>query len=229
MLIKKKYVIITSKFNNTNIFLYFTSINFYSQITIQNMCINKITFFNSYNNLNSLPQVDKEIAIIGNSNVGKSSFLNFFSNNKKLCFVSKNPGRTKNFNYFKYKKGVYFVDLPGYGYSKTSKIMNFKFNKLIYKYIKKRKSLTGLFLIMDVRYPLKFNDINVIEFAHFNNKKLHILLNKSDKISKHTGNSILEKTCSFMKKHSINSSIQLYSIKHRQDKKKLFPILNNWI
>ena len=215
-------------FNNS---LIITNINFYSQITItKHMNFNKIDFFNSYNNLNNLPNnINKEIAIIGSSNVGKSSLLNFFSNNKKLSFISKNPGRTKNFNFFQYEEKIYFVDLPGYGYTKTSKIINFKFNKLIYKYIKNRKKLLGLILIMDIRYPIKRNDLNIIEFIIYNKKKVHVILNKSDKINKYQASLILNKTYLFFKKYDIELNIQILSTKTNVGKKNLFSILNKWI
>jgi len=126
-----------------------------------------IKFLESCDDVDKLP-IDKgnEIAIIGCSNVGKSSFLNFIANDKKLSFISKSPGRTKNINFFLFQDEIRLVDFPGYGYSKTSKVINFKFNNLIYKYIKNRKCLKCIFLIMDIRYPLKKNDINIIEFIH---------------------------------------------------------------
>ena len=187
-------------------------------------------FFKSYNSLSDLPiNKNKEIAIIGSSNVGKSSVLNFFSKRKNLSFISKNPGRTKNFNFFKYREKIYFVDLPGYGYSKTSKIINFKFNKLIYKYIKKRNNLLGIILIMDIRYPLKKNDINIIEFILQSKRKIHILLNKSDKLNKNQCFFILKKTVSFFQKYNVELSIQLFSTKNNTGKKNLFLVLDKWM
>lgn len=169
-----------------------------------------------------------EIAIIGSSNSGKSSLLNFVFNKKKLSFVSKKPGRTKKFNFFFYGDKKYLVDLPGYGYSKTSKIINAKFNKIIYEYIGSRSQLIGTVIVMDIRFPLKKSDINIIEFTLCNKRKVHLILNKSDKLNKDFSIFALNKTRLFLKKHNLNLSTQIMSTKHKIGKEQFLSILKNW-
>ena len=145
------------------------------------------TFIGSYPSFESLPEdAGSEIAFCGRSNCGKSSVLNALTNNKKLAKTSKTPGRTQSINVFEIDKNKQFkiIDLPGYGYAKVSKSIRADWGVSIDNYLNKRKCLKALVIIMDIRHPLKEDDLTLINWCEANNLPLIVLLNKSDKLSK---------------------------------------------
>ena len=145
------------------------------------------TFIGSYPSDESLPEdAGSEIACCGRSNCGKSSVLNAITNNKKLAKTSKTPGRTQSINVFEIDKNKQFkiIDLPGYGYAKVSKSIRADWGVSIDNYLNKRKCLKALVIIMDIRHPLKEDDLTLINWCEANNLPLIVLLNKSDKLSK---------------------------------------------
>tara|TARA_Y100001970_G_C13842742_1_gene655300 strand:+ start:32 stop:640 length:609 start_codon:yes stop_codon:yes gene_type:complete len=145
------------------------------------------TFIGSYPSFESLPEdAGSEIAFCGRSNCGKSSVLNAITNNKKLAKTSKTPGRTQSINIFEIDKTKQFkiIDLPGYGYAKVSKSIRADWGVSIDNYLNKRKCLKALVIIMDIRHPLKEDDLTLINWCEANNLPLIVLLNKSDKLSK---------------------------------------------
>ena len=145
------------------------------------------TFIGSYPSFESLPEdAGSEIAFCGRSNCGKSSVLNAITNNKKLAKTSKTPGRTQSINVFEIDKNKQFkiIDLPGYGYAIVSKSIRADWGVSIDNYLNKRKCLKALVIIMDIRHPLKEDDLTLINWCEANNLPLIVLLNKSDKLSK---------------------------------------------
>lgn len=126
-----------------------------------------------------------EIAFVGASNAGKSSAINAISNQKKLAKVSKTPGKTKLFNFFKLSKG-YIVDFPGYGYSKVSKSQKKEWSKELPKYFDMRKNLTGAIIFTDIRNPMRELDVSMFEMLHQRRIPILIVLTKSDKVSQET-------------------------------------------
>ncbi|AEH39855.1 putative GTPase, involved in coordination of cell cycle [Buchnera aphidicola (Cinara tujafilina)] len=126
--------------------------------------------------------IGSEIALLGYSNVGKSSIINALTNQKKLAYISKTPGRTRLINFFEVIPNFRIVDLPGYGYSKIS----YKYNSLIKDnllyYIQNRSCLKGVLLLSDIRFPLKVLDIYILKYIIKRSLFLMIILTKSDKI-----------------------------------------------
>ena len=150
-----------------------------------------------------------EYAFIGRSNVGKSSLINALTNQTKLAKVSGKPGKTQLINHFLINESWYLVDLPGYGYAKVNEEMRDAWAKLLERYLSERKSLQGIFLIMDIRHPMGKFDQMMLEYCQTCNLPVHILLNKSDKISKNAANKVM-----FSMKPElteIDASIQLFS------------------
>ena len=94
-----------------------------------------------------------EYAFIGRSNVGKSSLINSLCQRKSLAKTSGRPGKTQLINHFKINREWFLVDLPGYGYARTSKSTKKAFQKLITHYFKARKQLVSAFVLIDVRHP----------------------------------------------------------------------------
>lgn len=159
---------------------------------------------------NQLPEDSgAEVAFAGRSNVGKSSALNKITNRRSLARTSKSPGRTRELNYFAYDESIHIVDLPGYGYAKVDETMRNTWAKLLERYLRERNSLKGLFLIMDIRHPMgKFDQI-MLDYCKSCDLPLHILLNKSDKLSKSAAN----KTTMDISRElaDINGSVQQFS------------------
>ena len=125
----------------------------------------------------------REIAFVGASNAGKSSAINALSNNKKLAKISKTPGKTKLFNFFKCNQG-YIVDFPGYGFSKVSKQQKKEWSYEIPKYFQYRNNLVGVLVFTDIRNPMKASDIDMILMLINLRLPYKIVLTKSDKVSR---------------------------------------------
>ncbi len=125
-----------------------------------------------------------EVALVGRSNVGKSSLINFLTNQTKLAKVSKNPGKTKLVNYFLLNNGFYLVDLPGYGFANVSKQEQQQWNMRIQNYFEQSRMLKGLIILFDIRRELTNNDYDMIEYANYFHIPYIILATKADKLAK---------------------------------------------
>ncbi len=123
-----------------------------------------------------------EYALIGRSNVGKSSLINSLLNNKKIAKTSSTPGKTILINHFKINESFYLVDLPGYGYANLSKKIKEDIKKTHRSYFKFRKQLLYTFLLIDIRHNLQKVDIEFMEFLNDNSCPFVIIFTKSDKL-----------------------------------------------
>ena len=139
------------------------------------------------------PDEGVEVAFIGRSNSGKSSALNTITGIKRLARTSSTPGRTQMINLFSLSDDCRIVDLPGYGYAKAPKPVQQRWEKVTHEYLESRQCLRGLVLIMDVRHPLKEQDLQMIHWATSCNLALHIILSKADKLKKAAKKSCLLK------------------------------------
>ena len=122
-----------------------------------------------------------EYAFIGRSNVGKSSLINMLTNNKSLAKTSVKPGKTQLINHFLINKTWYLVDLPGYGYARTSKASRMEWQAMINDYILNRETLANLFVLIDSRIPPQKNDIEFINYMGAHGVPLIIIFTKTDK------------------------------------------------
>jgi len=132
-----------------------------------------------------------EIAIIGKSNVGKSSLINLITNYRSLARTSKRPGATKQINYFNIGDKLILVDLPGYGYAKVSNKESLYWGKLILHYLEKSVNLREVFLLIDSRRTLAENDFKIINILHNLNIKFAFVLTKIDKSTSEEKNQLL--------------------------------------
>jgi GTP-binding protein len=129
------------------------------------------------------PETFNEFAFIGRSNVGKSSLINYLTNNGNLAKVSKTPGKTKLINHFLINNEWFLVDLPGYGYAKTSKENREIWGKFIEDYILGRSTLKTLFVLVDGRIPPQAIDINFLSWLRTSKIPVTVIITKIDKVS----------------------------------------------
>ena len=128
---------------------------------------------------NGLP----EIVLVGKSNVGKSSFINTMINRKKLARTSSEPGKTRQINFYNIDEKFYFVDLPGYGFSKMSKKEQEQVGKFIEEYLFNRKEISLIIFLVDIRHNPTANDKLMYDYVIRSGLPCIILANKADKIA----------------------------------------------
>ena len=126
----------------------------------------------------------KDIAFIGRSNVGKSSLVNMITGISSLAKVSGTPGKTKLINHFLINDSWYLVDLPGYGYARTSKSTRGSFAKIITDYVFKCEKMHFLFVLVDSRLEPQKIDLEFIEQLGVNGVPFGLIFTKADKLSK---------------------------------------------
>ena len=127
----------------------------------------------------NLPQ----IVLVGKSNVGKSSFINTMVNRKKLARTSSEPGKTRQINFYNMDNKFYFVDLPGYGYSKMSKKEQVIVGNFIEEYLHKRKQIALIIFLVDIRHKPTENDKLMYNYIISSKIPFIIIANKADKIA----------------------------------------------
>ncbi|MGI6663951.1 MAG: ribosome biogenesis GTP-binding protein YihA/YsxC [Christensenellaceae bacterium] len=125
-----------------------------------------------------------EIAVVGKSNVGKSSLINFLTNNSKLAKVAKTPGKTRLVNYFLLNDAFYLVDLPGYGYAKVSKSEQVSWDEMMGVYFESAPMLQMIFILIDIRRTPAADDRAMIDLADYYGIPYVILATKADKVAK---------------------------------------------
>lgn len=129
---------------------------------------------------NQLP----EVAFAGKSNVGKSSLINALVNRKALARTSGQPGKTQTINFYNVNDAMYLVDLPGYGYAKTSASEKEKWGKMIENYLHTSKKLQAVFLLIDIRHDPSANDKMMYDWMVYQGFTPIIIATKLDKIKR---------------------------------------------
>ena len=129
-----------------------------------------------------------EILLAGRSNAGKSSALNALTENSKLARISKTPGRTTEINFFKVDENINLLDLPGYGYAKSSKAKRKDWGPLLSEYFQNRNALALVIIFMDIRHPLKEKDKEMINLCKNFEVPFLPVLTKSDKLTRNKVN-----------------------------------------
>lgn len=125
-----------------------------------------------------------EFMLVGRSNVGKSSFINTITNNKKMARVSNTPGKTRHLNFYLLNDSFYFVDVPGYGYASVSKKEQRKFGLMIEEYLEKRPNLVRTYMLVDLRHKPSDDDVLMYKYLKYYKLPVTIVATKLDKISK---------------------------------------------
>lgn len=125
-----------------------------------------------------------EFAFAGKSNVGKSSMINALVNRKSFARTSSEPGKTQTINFYNVNKELYLVDLPGYGYAKTSMETREKWGKMIERYLHSSKMLKQVFLLVDIRHEPSQNDVNMYDWIKYQGFSPVVIATKSDKLNR---------------------------------------------
>ena len=178
------------------------------------MKIKSAKFLISSPSLKLCPDIEfAEFALLGRSNVGKSTFINTITNQTKLAKTSNTPGKTRLINLFEIttdKKTFILADLPGYGYAKVSKTEQDKWQKNLEEYLLKRKNLKTTIQFIDARHDIQKNDILMQEWLKFNNIPCLNILTKCDYVSR---NEISKKTAIIKKE--FNNEVLAFSSKDK--------------
>ena len=148
------------------------------------MNYNQAAFKASYGLFSQLPDSDRpELVFSGRSNVGKSSLINKLCNRKKLARVSSTPGKTATINFYEVGD-VYFVDLPGYGYARTSASERKRWDELINGYFESDRQRTVVVQLLDCRHAPSADDMQMMEYLRYHQMPFVAALTKADKLKK---------------------------------------------
>ena len=149
------------------------------------MKIKKAKFIISSPSLELCPELNlPEFALLGRSNVGKSSFINALTNNSKLAKTSNTPGKTRLINLFQINEDFILADLPGYGFAKVSQKEQANWQKNLEKYLLGRQTLKSAIQFIDSRHDIQNNDFQMNEWLRANDVPVFYILTKCDYISK---------------------------------------------
>lgn len=174
------------------------------------------------------PDEGIEVAVVGRSNAGKSSVINRLTNIRGLARVSKTPGRTQLVNMFTLDDERRLTDLPGYGFAKVPLAAKLKWQKTVDAYISKRECLRGLVIIMDIRHPLRDTDIQLLEYCDHRGLAVHIILNKSDKVSKGVAAKTLLEVKAALTDYRNSVTFQVFSALKGAGLPELYAVLDEW-
>lgn len=161
-----------------------------------------------------------EIALVGRSNVGKSSVINTLVNRKKFAFVSGKPGRTQTINFYRIDS-FGFVDLPGYGYAKVSEKQRQQWKPMIETYLSERKNLIGLLQIVDIRHRPTEDDELMAQWIINMAVPAWVVATKADKISHNKYQKNLELIVETLRLPGI-----IFSAQTKLGKNELLAIIN---
>ncbi len=175
------------------------------------------------------PDVGAEVAFAGRSNAGKSTAINALANRRKLAFVSKTPGRTQAINFFDMGNHCSLVDLPGYGYAKVPKPEQERWDALISTYITNRNSLILLVIVVDARHGLKPLDWQMLDWLAPTGKAVHILLTKSDKLTRQESTVVLQRTEEELKQYPGEATAQIFSGANKTGVKQAQAVVARWL
>ena len=175
------------------------------------------------------PPTGAEIAFAGRSNAAKSSAINTIAGHTRLAFVSKTPGRTQLINFFRLNCGAVLVDLPGYGYAKVPPEVRKQWQGLLENYLSRRENLIGLVLIMDSRHPLTPLDWQMIGWYAHSGRPIHILLTKSDKLSRNQAAAALALVRRELADLGGQVSVQLFSSLAKTGVEEVERVVGGWL
>ena len=169
-----------------------------------------------------------EMAIVGRSNVGKSSLLNHLMQNKSLAKVSSTPGKTQRINYFIVDEMLLLTDLPGYGYAKVNQSTKQNWAMHLENYLNKRTSLRLFLFLLDIRRTPNDDDLAFFNWAHFQNLPIILVLTKADKLNAQDKKKQTHLILNILSREKSLSGLPIvhYSVKDGKCKHQLIEIIN---
>jgi GTP-binding protein len=171
-----------------------------------------------------------EVAFAGRSNAGKSSVINALTGQRALARISKTPGRTQQLNFFVLDDEDHrLVDLPGYGYANVPIPVKRQWALLVEGYLVSRRSLRGVVLLMDARRPFTDGDRQLVDWCAHAGIATHILLNKSDKLSRGAGARVLADARKLLAPRGEQHVVQLFSATRKTGTDELAARLDAWL
>jgi len=162
-----------------------------------------------------------EIALLGRSNVGKSSLINTLINRKSFARTSSTPGKTQTLNFYNIEDLLYLVDVPGYGFAKVSKKQREEFGVMIEEYLTTREPLRGVVILVDGRHAPSEDDISMYQFVSYYHIPTLVVATKMDKIK---GNQWNKSISQVKKTMGINQTddLQLFSAETKYGKDEVW-------
>lgn len=162
-----------------------------------------------------------EVAMVGRSNVGKSSLTNVLINRKSYARTSSQPGKTQTLNFYRVEDQVFFVDVPGYGYAKVSQKEREKWGQMIETYLTTRKPLKGVISLIDARHEPTEDDVSMYQYLSYYKIPVLVVATKSDKIARGKWNkqeSIIKKKLGFNQR----DQFQMFSAQTKSGKEEIW-------
>lgn len=177
-----------------------------------------------------IPQLrEKPVLFLGRSNVGKSSLLNALGGGQQAK-VSKQPGKTRSINFYRWGKGLSFVDLPGYGYAKRSKQERGEWGDLVAAFMDRLPAKGLAFLLMDCRRILEEEELNLIWGLAERGFRVEILFTKVDRLGQAERQKSAQAVAAQWREENLEGNFQYryISVRNREGLKELFQILNQY-
>ena len=168
-----------------------------------------------------------EVILCGRSNVGKSSFINSLFNKKDLARTSSTPGKTRSINYYNIDEVFYLIDLPGYGYAKTSKTEREKWGKIISDFILKSVNIQLAIHLIDSRHKPTELDIKLNEMLNYAGLPYIVLLTKADKLKQSDYNRAVKNLYSTFPELILNENLFFYSSTKGKGRKEILKRLSS--
>lgn len=169
-----------------------------------------------------------EVAFAGKSNVGKSSLINALMNRKSLARTSSQPGKTQTINFYNINNEIYFVDLPGYGYTRANEEVKAKWGKMVENYLHRSRRLKAVFLLIDIRHAPGSNDCIMYDWIKKQGYQPIIIATKLDKIKR----SQLTKLVSLIKstlKAGDDTTVIPFSAESKQGRDEIYTVLDKFL
>jgi GTP-binding protein len=190
----------------------------------------RATFLRAAARLDQAPADEgREVAFAGRSNAGKSSAINTLCDQGRLARTSKRPGRTQQLVFFEIEEGRRLVDLPGYGYAKVSTAVKLQWQGVMAEYLRRRQSLAGLVVVMDIRHPLTDFDLQMLDWSRETSLPLLLLLTKSDKLNRGPGLAQLNRVRRAVAMEGDRVRVERFSSLEREGIEAVHEVLDQWL